>query len=116
MSGCSDNDSKHVGVDSVSIDKASNECFIGDEFTLTVTILPANAEDKTVTWTSSDNTKATVDKNTGKVKALAEGDVTITVTSNSKVNSLDALKKKTDNFELRIKPVTVQFVTIECKP
>jgi uncharacterized protein YjdB len=82
----------------------SHECFVGEEFTLKVTILPANAIDKTVTWTSSDNTKATVD-NTGKVSAIAEGDVVITVTSN--------LNNRKDDFDLKIKPVAVTGISLD---
>ncbi len=47
---------------------------------LTATVTPTNATNKNVTWTSSDNTIATVDKN-GNVKGLKEGKVTITVTT-----------------------------------
>jgi uncharacterized protein YjdB len=52
---------------------------IGDEKTLSATVLPAGAK-QTVTWTSSDPTVATVDQ-TGKITALATGKTTITATS-----------------------------------
>ena len=48
---------------------------------LTASILPDNATDKTLTWTSSDPAVASVDQS-GKVTALAEGNVEITVTAN----------------------------------
>ena len=51
----------------------------GDEKTLTAEILPANAYDKTVMWTSGDSKIATVKD--GKVKAVAAGTVEITVIS-----------------------------------
>ena len=46
-------------------------------FTLTATPIPADADDKTVTWTSSNASVAVIDTN-GKVTAKAEGTSTIT--------------------------------------
>jgi hypothetical protein len=52
----------------------------GKSITLTVTIEPANATDKTVTWSSSNTSIATVSA-TGIVTGVGEGTVTITATS-----------------------------------
>lgn len=53
---------------------------IGETLQLSVTSwTPANTTYKTITWTSSDQTKATV-SSSGLVTTLAEGDVTITAT------------------------------------
>ena len=56
-----------------------------NEITLTATVLPENAVDKTVTWTSSAPTVATVDN--GKVTAVALGTATITAKT---ANGLEA--------------------------
>ncbi|MCL2329467.1 MAG: Ig-like domain-containing protein [Bacteroidetes bacterium] len=56
---------------------------VGWDLTLDVIILPENATNKTVTWTSSDKTKATVDSN-GKITAIAEGVTTITAKAGNK--------------------------------
>ena len=53
---------------------------IEDTATLTATVAPAGA-DKSVTWTSSDTSVATVDEN-GTVTAVAYGTATITATTN----------------------------------
>jgi uncharacterized protein YjdB len=49
----------------------------GDSETLTATVKPDDATDKTVTWTSSDANVASVDAY-GKVTAVKEGQATIT--------------------------------------
>ncbi len=55
--------------------------------TLTATVLPLNAEDKSVTWTSSNIKVATIDSS-GKITAQADGTTTITAaTSNGKAAS-----------------------------
>lgn len=58
------------------------EVEVGSTLKLTAKITPSNATNKDVTWTSSNDTIAKVDKN-GKVTALKEGTVTITVTTNN---------------------------------
>ena len=52
----------------------------GETLQLTVTVKPSYADNKTITWTSSDEKVATVDKD-GKVTAVANGTATITATS-----------------------------------
>ena len=55
----------------------------GKSGNLTATVAPPDADDTTVTWTSSDENVATVD-NTGKVTAIASGTATITATIGDK--------------------------------
>lgn len=50
------------------------------QYQLTATVLPVSAGDKSVSWSSSDESVATVDAG-GVVTALAEGTATITVTT-----------------------------------
>ena len=69
-----------VPVQSVSLDKTTLDLNIGENATLVATVLPENADDKTVTWTSSNTAVATVDA-TGKVTAIAAGEAVITVTT-----------------------------------
>lgn len=70
-----------VPVDSVSLNKATTSLQVGNTETLTATVLPANATDKTLTWSTSDSSKATI--NNGVVTAIASGTATITATSNA---------------------------------
>lgn len=53
----------------------------GQEQTVTATVNPDNAADKSLTWTSSDESIAKVDVN-GKVTAVSKGSTTIKVTAN----------------------------------
>ena len=62
---------------SISLSKTSAEINTGGTLQLTATVLPSNATNKVVTWSSSNPTIASVDDN-GLVTALAAGFVTIT--------------------------------------
>lgn len=66
-----------VGVTGVSLDKTTAQTVdVGGTVSFTATVSPDNATDKTVTWTTSDASVATVDN--GVVTAVAAGTATIT--------------------------------------
>ena len=69
-----------VPVKSVRVDKTSLTMTEGDTQTLTVTVVPDNATDKSVTWSSSNAFVATV-SSSGVVTAKTAGTATITVTT-----------------------------------
>lgn len=67
----------------VALNKETTSIVVGGNETLTATVTPDEASQE-VTWSSSDDTKATVDT-TGKVTAVAEGTATIkAATANGK--------------------------------
>ena len=68
-------------VTSISLNKTSLSMEALDTYQLVATPSPSSAYDKTVTWSSSDEDIATVDKN-GIVKALKKGSAIITATAN----------------------------------
>ena len=69
-----------VNVTGVTLSETSAEMTLGGEtLTLTATVAPANATNKTVTWTTSDESVATVAN--GVVTAVAPGTATITATA-----------------------------------
>ena len=69
-----------IHVESISLNKTELEMVTGDRENLSATVLPSDADDKSVTWTSSDESIATVSKS-GKVSAISAGKVTITATT-----------------------------------
>ena len=64
----------------ITLDKTELYVEVGDTETLTATVSPADASDGSVTWTSSDETVATVDEN-GTVTGVKAGTATITATT-----------------------------------
>ncbi|MCR5068591.1 MAG: Ig-like domain-containing protein [Prevotella sp.] len=71
---------KPIPVTSISLNKTTLNITEGDSETLIVTYAPEDADNRSVTWTSSDAKIVTVDAN-GKVTAVAEGPAIITATS-----------------------------------
>lgn len=77
-----DNGTEAVAVESVTLNKTELTLEIGGEETLTATVTPDNATNKTVVW-SSDN-PAVVTVADGKITAVAAGTATITATADGK--------------------------------
>lgn len=67
-------------VTGVTLDRSTLELTEGESAALSASVAPAEADDKRVTWTSSDETVAKVD-GSGRVTAVKAGTVTITVTT-----------------------------------
>ena len=75
----------YIDVTSIKLNAPSESIRVGETTTFTATIEPSNATDKTITWTSSDNSIATV-TNEGVVTGIKVGTVTISAkASNGKV-------------------------------
>ena len=67
-------------VESVSLNTGTLKLVVGFTYTLVPTVLPADASDKSVTWTSSNSSVASVDAS-GRVTALTYGTTTVTATT-----------------------------------
>ena len=92
-----------VAVESVTLDQSSLELIAGKEATLTATVKPDNATNRTVAWESNATNVATVDNN-GKVTAKAAGEAIIT----AKVGD----KQATCNVKVTAADVAVESVTL----
>jgi uncharacterized protein YjdB len=64
----------------VSLDQTSLTLTVGETASLAAAVAPPDAADKSVSWSSSEDTVATVD-NTGTVSAVSPGTAAITVTT-----------------------------------
>ena len=73
----------NIPVESVTLNKTSLTLLEGTSETLTATVKPENVADKTVTWTSSNESIAMV-TSAGKVIAVKTGSVTITASCGGK--------------------------------
>lgn len=71
-----------IAVTSVELNKTTLELVEGESDTLVVTVKPSDATDKTVAWSTSSASIATVEN--GKVTAIKEGEATITATAGGK--------------------------------
>ena len=102
--GCGDETVKPTKIEI----SGENEVEVGKTINLVATVTPADATDKSVEWSSSDNATATVDK--GAVKGVKEGTVTITVTSkvDSAVKAEVKITVKEAAQVVEVKPTSIE--------
>lgn len=91
-----------IPVSSVSLDKNEMEIFIGDSETLTATVLPSNATYPEVTWSTSDESIATVSYD-GVVTAVGVGSCIITATAGG----------ERDQCAVTVNPIPVSSITLD---
>lgn len=96
-----------VSATGIKINENVSELKVGENKSLTGTIFPSNATDKTITWKSSDESIATVSTN-GEIKAKKEGTITITAkTVNEKTDSRNiTIKEEKSNNNNVVKTST----------
>lgn len=104
-----DDDSSPVAVTSVELSDTTATITVGGTKTLTATVKPDNATDKTVTWTSSDETVATVAN--GVVAAVKVGEATITAKAGDKTATCAVTVSEAPTYSVTIAESTNGTVT-----
>lgn len=99
-----------VSVTSVSVEPTSLELNVNDTAELKATVLPENAGDKTVSWSSSDTNVATVDAD-GNVTAVGAGTakITVTTTDGGKTAECTVNVKDVISHTLALTPATAEI-------
>ena len=101
----SDSSSTIISVASVSITNKLSSLYVGDTYTFKATVLPSNATDKSISYSSSNSKVATI-SNSGLVNALSEGSVTFTV------KTKDGNKTDTCSIAVSKKDTTVRVTSV----
>ena len=86
---------KTIAVTSITLDKTSLSMQVGETETITATVKPDDTTDKTVTWSSSDESVVKVDN--GKVIAINTGQAKITAAVGNIATSCDIVVYQSDN-------------------
>lgn len=76
LASCKETDSDKVKVSGLVLTPSSLSLEVGETQTLSVTVLPEDASNKSVTWKSSDSKIASVSKS-GEVTGVADGDAVV---------------------------------------
>lgn len=102
-------------VECVELSESTITLTEGDTHGLTVTLLPADADDKSVKWTSSNDEVATVDGE-GKVTAVSPGDAVITVSTLDGSELSASCNVKVVRRVIFVESVTLDVTESELKP
>lgn len=80
LNGVTGSYSSYIPVTQITLSKTSSSLSIGNSETLTATVTPSNATNKTITWSSSNTSVASVNAS-GQVTAVGKGTAIITATA-----------------------------------
>lgn len=84
---------RKVPVDALVVDKNELELIEKETYTVSCTVYPSNASDKTVVWSTSDDKIATVNE-AGLITAVTEGECTVKAESGEKSVEVAVVVKK----------------------
>ena len=102
-----------VEVSSITLSETALSLTAGDSVTLTATVAPENATDKTVTWTSSNTGVATVEN--GTVKAVSAGTAVITAKAGEKTAECTVTVKAPEPEIVEATGITLSRTTLSLK-
>ena len=98
-----------IDVESSTLSAESLELKEGETATLTATVLPEDATDKTVEWSSMDSDVATVDQE-GNVTAVSAGQTNIRATSGGKEATCQVTVSKIAVDGVTVTPATLELM------
>ena len=87
----------YIPIKSITLSEESLELTEGDTFTLTATVAPENATNKTVRWSSSNKYVASVDNN-GLVTAVSTGEAVITAAAGLKKTTCPVIVTSSNSY------------------
>ena len=101
--------SSTVKVTKVTLNKDSLSLKVGGSGSFTATVTPSNATNKTITWSSSNTSVATVDN--GKIKAIAVGTSTITAKAHNGIKATATVKVTAATGEptIKVEPTSLKL-------
>ena len=123
LASCGPQEDPEIAVASVSLSQSAVTLEVGGTSNLTATIQPSNATNKAVSWSTSNQSVATV--NNGTVTAVAEGTATITATAGGKSATCSVTVNKKvvavtsvvlDKTEVELEPGETVTLTASVKP
>lgn len=97
-------------VESITLSATSKTLYVGETFTVTATVLPANASNKTLNWSSSISTYATVSN--GVITAKSAGTTIITAKSTDGSNIEKSLSVTVSNKTVDVTGISLDQSTI----
>ena len=100
-----------IVVTGITLDKTTATVEEGATVTLTATVTPGNATDKTVTWSTSNETIATVSG--GVVTGVKAGEVTITAKAGDKSATCTVTVTAKQSTEDPDDPIAVEGITLD---
>ena len=104
-------DGEDVVVTSIKLNVNALTLEVGESYTLTATVLPSNATDKNITWSSSNTAVATVSG--GKVSAVGSGAATITATtSNGKTATCSVTVTESESVIIEVTSVSLNQTSL----
>ena len=121
FTGCGPKEDPEIAVTGVSVSQSSLTLELGGTANLTATVTPSNATKNFVSWSTSDQSVATV--NNGTVTAVGEGTATITATAGGKsvtcsvtVKKIDVTSVELDKTEAEIETGKDLILTVTVNP
>lgn len=91
---------KKVKVTDIKLDKTELEMFLGDSETIIATILPENATEKTIDWSSDDEEVVTVED--GVIVAVGTGNATVTAKCGNKTATVEVVVEQGLTVEFNV--------------